>query len=272
MLESHTKVVNLPEDEPAAFRLVLEAVHQKPIATGIDPKTLIEAYLLADKLGMEAVTNVLTDSIIEEEKWQRVYSAYEILAGDLGDLPPNCLLRRYLVEILAWGLRFKRTLNAADIEWVTAGGEDVVEVFKLLASKDSLTGWPYPKKRKCLYHSHLHTKPCQQPEPEIKQNPQGFVPRLGSARSAASDGTAGVPFAGTVEKSAPGSTLYDAYQSINFMEPYQEYSFEELRQADYNAARRYGNGIGQAVELGENAFGVLALRELELGTTTSLTS
>lgn len=35
------------------------------------------------------------------------------------------------------------------------------------------------------------------------------------------------------------------FQSINFMEPYQKYSFEELRLADYNAGRRFGNGTGQ---------------------------
>jgi nuclear pore complex protein Nup98-Nup96 len=35
------------------------------------------------------------------------------------------------------------------------------------------------------------------------------------------------------------------FQSINFMEPYQKYSFEELRLADYNAGRQFGNGTGQ---------------------------
>lgn len=39
------------------------------------------------------------------------------------------------------------------------------------------------------------------------------------------------------------------------MQPYQKYSFEELRLADYNAGRRYGNGTGQAGAFGSSTFG-----------------
>ena len=45
------------------------------------------------------------------------------------------------------------------------------------------------------------------------------------------------------------------YQSITFQQPYQRYSFEELRLADYNQGRRYGNGSGQAGAFGTSAFG-----------------
>ena len=57
-----------------------------------------------------------------------------------------------------------------------------------------------------------------------------------------SDGTASTPFAPTVEKDSPTSSQSNSYQSITFMQPYQKYSFEELRLADYNAGRRYGTG------------------------------
>lgn len=40
-----------------------------------------------------------------------------------------------------------------------------------------------------------------------------------------------------------------------FQQPYQKYSFEELRLADYNAGRRYGNNTGQAGGFGGNTFG-----------------
>ena len=59
---------------------------------------------------------------------------------------------------------------------------------------------------------------------------------------APSDGTASTPFAPTVEKDSPTSSQSNSYQSITFMQPYQKYSFEELRLADYNAGRRYGTG------------------------------
>lgn len=69
-----------------------------------------------------------------------------------------------------------------------------------------------------------------------------------------SDGTASTPFAPHVEKDGTGPTS-SAYQSIVFQQPYQKYSFEELRLADYNAGRRYGNNTGQAGGFGGNTFG-----------------
>lgn len=68
-----------------------------------------------------------------------------------------------------------------------------------------------------------------------------------------SDGTAATPFTPTLEKDASGQS--NNYQSINFMAPYQKYSFEELRLADYNAGRRYGNNTGTAGGFGSSTFG-----------------
>lgn len=45
------------------------------------------------------------------------------------------------------------------------------------------------------------------------------------------------------------------YQSISFMQPYNKWSFEELRLADYQQGRRFGNGSGQAGAFGTSAFG-----------------
>ncbi|KIX06323.1 uncharacterized protein Z518_04298 [Rhinocladiella mackenziei CBS 650.93] len=68
-----------------------------------------------------------------------------------------------------------------------------------------------------------------------------------------SEGTASTPYAPTLEKDNAGQN--SNYQSINFMAPYQKYSFEELRLADYNAGRRYGNATGQAGGFGSSTFG-----------------
>ncbi|KAI1608049.1 nuclear protein 96-domain-containing protein [Exophiala viscosa] len=68
-----------------------------------------------------------------------------------------------------------------------------------------------------------------------------------------SDGTAATPFTATLEKDASGQS--NNYQSINFMAPYQKYSFEELRLADYNAGRRFGNNTGTAGGFGSSTFG-----------------
>ena len=70
-----------------------------------------------------------------------------------------------------------------------------------------------------------------------------------------SNGTLDVPFAPVTETEGPGNNQKIAFQSINFMQPYQKYSFEELRVADYNAGRQYGNGSGQAGAFGSSTFG-----------------
>lgn len=69
-----------------------------------------------------------------------------------------------------------------------------------------------------------------------------------------SEGTASTPFAPHVEKDGTGPAS-SAYQSIVFQQPYQKYSFEELRLADYNAGRQFGNNTGQAGGFGSNSFG-----------------
>ena len=70
-----------------------------------------------------------------------------------------------------------------------------------------------------------------------------------------STGTADVAFAPVTETEGPGNNQKIAFQSINFMQPYQKYSFEELRAADYTAGRQYGNGSGQAGAFGSSTFG-----------------
>ncbi|KAI9758833.1 MAG: Calcium-binding component of the spindle pole body (SPB) half-bridge [Chaenotheca gracillima] len=66
-----------------------------------------------------------------------------------------------------------------------------------------------------------------------------------------SDGTASVPFQAHTEKeSASAGSQTNHFQSINFMQPYSKFSFEELRLADYDRGRRYGNGSNQAGAFG----------------------
>ncbi|EAS36157.3 nucleoporin SONB [Coccidioides immitis RS] len=65
-------------------------------------------------------------------------------------------------------------------------------------------------------------------------------------------GTANPPFSAYEEKDSSGTCHY---QSISCMQPYLKYSFEELRVADYDQGRRYGNASGQAGAFGATAFG-----------------
>ncbi|RVX75756.1 hypothetical protein B0A52_00112 [Exophiala mesophila] len=67
-------------------------------------------------------------------------------------------------------------------------------------------------------------------------------------------GTAVTPFNPFIEKDGT-SPVSSAYQSLTFQEPYSKYSFEELRLADYNAGRQFGNNSGQAGGFGSSTFG-----------------
>lgn len=65
-------------------------------------------------------------------------------------------------------------------------------------------------------------------------------------------GTGGTPFSPFTEKEANGTSVY---QTITFQQPYQGYSLEELRLADYQGGRQYGNASGQAGAFGSTNFG-----------------
>jgi nuclear pore complex protein Nup98-Nup96 len=68
---------------------------------------------------------------------------------------------------------------------------------------------------------------------------------------ATNSGTASTPFSAFIEKDN-ASSANSHYQSITFMQPYQAFSFEELRLADYTSGRKFGNSNGQAGAFGQS--------------------
>ena len=66
------------------------------------------------------------------------------------------------------------------------------------------------------------------------------------------NGTATTPFQAFTEKDGVSGNATQQYQTITFQQPYQNYSLEELRVADYNQGRRYGNQNGQAGAFGQS--------------------
>jgi nuclear pore complex protein Nup98-Nup96 len=73
-----------------------------------------------------------------------------------------------------------------------------------------------------------------------------------AASNAPNNGTATTPFQAFQEKETGAGNAQAQYQTITFQQPYQNYSLEELRMADYNQGRRYGNGNGQAGAFGQS--------------------
>ncbi|KAE8836560.1 hypothetical protein PTNB73_04516 [Pyrenophora teres f. teres] len=75
----------------------------------------------------------------------------------------------------------------------------------------------------------------------------------GGSNPPPNNGTANTPFQPFSEKDGTTGNAQSQYQTITFQQPYQTYSLEELRVADYNQGRRYGNGgNGQAGAFGQS--------------------
>lgn len=62
------------------------------------------------------------------------------------------------------------------------------------------------------------------------------------------NGTGAVPFSPFSEKDGASGSV--TYQSIPFQQPYQQFSFEELRLVDYQQGRKFANASGQAGSFG----------------------
>ncbi|KAI9049105.1 hypothetical protein LZ554_006953 [Drepanopeziza brunnea f. sp. 'monogermtubi'] len=79
---------------------------------------------------------------------------------------------------------------------------------------------------------------------------------LTTAGAGECQGTGNTQFQPFVEKEPNSSTnQQNAFQSICFQPPYQKFSPEELRLADYAQGRRYGNGNNQTGAFGATNFG-----------------
>ncbi|KAI9725915.1 MAG: hypothetical protein M1828_002242 [Chrysothrix sp. TS-e1954] len=75
----------------------------------------------------------------------------------------------------------------------------------------------------------------------------------GAGVSNQNNGTAATPnFQPYTEKEGTGANGSSAFQSITFQPQYQNFSFEELRNVDYNQGRKFGNANGQAGAFGQS--------------------
>jgi nuclear pore complex protein Nup98-Nup96 len=93
-----------------------------------------------------------------------------------------------------------------------------------------------------------------------------------SAGTGECQGTGSVPFQAFVEKEPNSSTnQQNAFQNICFQQPYQKFSPEELRLADYNQGRRYGNASNQAGAFGQTNFGGFGQTNTGFGATNTNT-
>ena len=84
-------------------------------------------------------------------------------------------------------------------------------------------------------------------------SPGSAFSALGNNSLPPCSGTDQLAFQPTVEKEPNGSASH--YQTITFQQPYQKYSLEELRLADYEKGHQFGNSGGAAGAFGATNFG-----------------
>jgi nuclear pore complex protein Nup98-Nup96 len=72
----------------------------------------------------------------------------------------------------------------------------------------------------------------------------------GGANNATNEGTGKVPFSEMTEKDPSATNTTNRYQTITTIDPYKNFSLEELRLVDYAQGRKYGNQNGQAGAFG----------------------
>lgn len=108
-------------------------------------------------------------------------------------------------------------------------------------------------------------------------NTAGTTNAFGASQNAISQpgpgecqGTGSTPFQPLIEKEPNSSTnQQNSFQNIAFQLPYQKFSMEELRLADYNQGRRYGNGSNQPGAFGQTNFGGFGASNTGFGSTNN---
>lgn len=172
MKEASTKTVNLPEGSPEAFECVLKWVYSKVIERPkalefCNSRRLYEAQLLADKLCMEALCNLLMETIMtwHDDMWS--------FASILPEIPESPL-KNFLVLQLAWDLRvgkiWKNSLAEQSLEkFFSSGKPEVIRVMQAQGKSIIYNerGQPCDGPR-CKYHKHVDTEKCKEEETTTK--------------------------------------------------------------------------------------------------------
>lgn len=79
------------------------------------------------------------------------------------------------------------------------------------------------------------------------------TPSFGGGANAANEGTGKVPFTEFTEKDPSATNTTNRYQTITTIDPYKQWSLEELRLVDYTQGRKHGNNNGQAGAFGTSS-------------------
>ncbi|KIW69085.1 hypothetical protein PV04_04982 [Phialophora macrospora] len=171
--ETNENVVNLLEDEPSAFEVVVEWVYANQVRAGKLTLTLVKAYVLAEKLCMPDLQNGIADSIRLRRRVPRPYHA----SGACRMLPEGCPLRDLLLD--QFHFRFMKSPNTFKMGTADTDVEVAVELKEEIRKNPGLatalfwktvdcslkrdTGGPMDPRKfaGCNYHVHEDGKKCK---------------------------------------------------------------------------------------------------------------
>lgn len=179
MREQKANEIHLPVDSPAVFEHFIDWLYAGVLepSTIKDPARLIDLYVMADRMCIEALKNTVTDVMrsFHIENYINVYHLAQLQRAKLAE----CTLMKYCVDQLAYDLKNEGSSfyfdkeevdQAGDIEEVIgAGGPLVFSVVKAL-SKEDIGDDPATRgtsdevddkePEECFYHDHVDTPRC----------------------------------------------------------------------------------------------------------------
>ncbi len=175
MREQEEKVVNLPEDDPNGFAVIVEWLYAGTIAKDLDNWTLAYAYIAADKYAMPKLQNTIMDFIRQRRKrnlrinplWVLKIWKQTIAHSPLRDLAFDQLrwdvsrYRDYYIENSdkdRYSKEMQKLMKNADFGLALVHGPTGDDRWKQTNSS-----W----NEGCFYHVHQDGEICEQEQPVI---------------------------------------------------------------------------------------------------------
>ncbi len=154
--EAENGHVNLPNDSPAVFEVLVQWLYTQRIAAAIyhNHETtmvmLVRLYVLADKLGILELKNMSIDAFVEDGETRYVLPKEPIIQEVWKTTMPGSPLRQVCVDLWSWDsapCNFDFQEAAGDL------GDFLYRVAKILATRVSLAPAEAPfRTNMCQYH------------------------------------------------------------------------------------------------------------------------
>lgn len=165
--ESTTGIIRLSDEDPELFSLYASWIYNHEWAKDADGKeatfhTCCHLFVLADKLGSEALQNAAIDKLREYGMRPHLELSVETISFVYGATLPGSVLRKLVTDILAWEMD---PISFRGL--ITAAPECLYDAFRVCTNRlpiDSKVPLPYQDDQACKnYHIHYEGSFCSLP-------------------------------------------------------------------------------------------------------------